>query len=365
MSTSPQGWPPPQQPYPPVPPPPGAPRPAATTSGLAIASLVTGIVCLVPPLGLVLGAIALASIKRKGQSGKGLAIAGMALSLISTILVAVGFATGAFEDVADGARKVKEEVGSTNSAFSLRTGDCFDQPGGAVTEKEVMTVKSVDCAKPHDAEVTGAFQLTGGSAFPGLPAIEKQADERCAEISEQYSLDSWAVPENAVTYYYHPTEESWRELKDRTVTCAFAAEKGKLTGSLRADATTLDPDQVAYLKAMNALDTALLAAPEADPEKDLAANVAWAGTVDRAIGGTIARLKGHTFPGASAAPVADVVKELEKARKHWEKAARSPDADTFWTHYEPGWDALPLDLGKDARAALKLSTKAPVEEPAG
>ncbi|OEJ97951.1 hypothetical protein J116_008925 [Streptomyces thermolilacinus SPC6] len=348
-----------------MPPPPGAPRPAATTSGLAIASLVTGVVCLVPPLGLVLGAIALASIKRKGQSGKGLAVAGMVLSLISTLLVAVGFATGAFKDLADGARKVREDVASTNSAFSLRTGDCFNQPGGAVTEKEVMTVKSVDCAKPHDAEVTGAFQLSGDGAFPGLPAIERQADERCMKIGEQYSLDSWAVPDNAVTYYYLPTEQSWRELKDRTVTCAFAAEKGTLTGSLRADATTLDADQVAYLKAMNALDAALIAAPEADPEKDLAANVTWAGTVDQAIEGTIARLKGHTFPGASAEPVADVVKELEKAREHWEKAARSPDADTFWTHYEPGWDALPLDLGKDARAALKLSTKAPVEEPAG
>ncbi|CAL9305128.1 DUF4190 domain-containing protein [Streptomyces sp. SudanB25_2051] len=360
MSSSPQGWPAPQQPYPPVPPPPGAPQPSPTTSGLAIASLITGIVCLVPPLGLVLGAFALASIKRKGQNGKGLAIAGMILSLISTLLVAAGFATGAFKDFADGARKVQEEVASTDSAFALRTGDCFNQPGGAVSEKEVMTVKSVDCAKPHDAEVTGSFKLADG-AYPGVPAIEKQAEDRCLTISEQYSLDSWAVPENAVTFYYHPTEDSWKLQKDRTVTCAFAAEKGKLTGSLRADATTLDADQVAYLKAMNALDAALFAEPEADPEEDLDANVTWAGSVEEALDGTIAQLKGHTFPGASAAPVAEVVKELEKARKHWAKAAASKDSDTFWTHYEPGYDALPLDLGKDARAALKLSTKAPVE----
>ncbi|MFV2117541.1 DUF4190 domain-containing protein [Streptomyces sp. Act-28] len=360
MSSSPQGWPAPQQPYPPVPPPPGAPHPSATTNGLAIASLVTGIVCLVPPLGLVLGAIAWGQIGRKGQRGKGLAVAGMILSLVSTLLVAVGFATGGFKEFVDGARKVREEAANTDSAFSLRVGDCFNQPGGTAAEQEVETIRSVDCAKPHDAEVTGAFELTG-SAYPGVPAIEKQAEERCLEIGEQYSLDPWAVPENAVTFYYHPTEDSWRLVKDRTVTCAFAAESGKLTGSLRADAGTLDAHQVAYLKAMNSLDATLLAEPEGDPETALDANVAWAGTVEKALGGSIARLKGHAFPGASAEPVADVVKELEKARGHWAKAARATDADTFWTHYEPGYEALPLDLGKDARAALKLSTKAPVE----
>lgn len=361
MSSSPQGWPAPQQPYPPVPPPPGAPHPSATTNGLAIASLVTGIVCLVPPLGLVLGAVALGQIKRKGQRGKGLAVAGMVLSLISTLLAAVGFAAGGFKEFVDGARKVQEDVASTDSAFSLRTGDCFNQPGGTVDQREVETIKSVGCAKPHDAEVTGAFQLTG-STYPGVPAIEKQAEERCLKISEQYSLDSWAVPENAVTFYYHPTEDSWRRVKDRTVTCAFAAEKGKLTGSLRADATTLDAGQVAYLKAMNSLDAVLVAEPEDDPETALDANVAWAGSLEKALDGSIAQLEGHTFPGASAQPVADVVKELEKARKHWAKAAEASDADTFWTHYEPGYDALPLDLGKEARAALKLSTKAPVEQ---
>ncbi|AOT60848.1 MULTISPECIES: DUF4190 domain-containing protein [Streptomyces] len=366
MSSSPQGWPAPQppQPHPPVPPAYGAPQPPATTNGLAVASLVTGIVCLVPPLGLVLGALALPAIRRKGQRGKGLAVAGMALSLVSTLLVAAGFATGAFSELADGARKVKDEVASTDSAFSLRTGDCFDQPGGATAETEVMTVKDVDCAKPHDAEVTGAFQLTG-DAYPGVPAIEKQAEERCLTIGERYSLDHWAVPENAVTFYYHPTEDSWKLQKDRTVTCAYAAEKGKLTGSLRADATTLDAHQLAYLTAVNAVEAVLLKEPEADPDADFDANTAWAGSVAKALDGAAGRLKGHTFPGASAAPVADVVTSLEKARGHWRKAADAVDADAFWTHYEPGYDALPLDLGKDARAALKLSTKAPEPEPAG
>jgi hypothetical protein len=343
-----------------VPPTPGAPLPSANTNGLAITSLITGVVCLVPPLGMILGAIALRQIKRRGERGKGLAIAGIVLSLVSTLLVAAGFATGAFRDALDGARKVKEEVASSSSAFSLRTGDCFDQPGGTATEQEVERVKSVDCAKPHDAEVAGSFQLTG-SAYPGVPAIEKLAEERCLTIGEKYSQDSWAVPDNAVTFYYHPTEESWRQVKDRTVTCAFAAEKGKLTGSLRADGTTLTADQLTYLEALNAVDAALAEEPEGDPEADLDGNTAWAGELEKTLGASAARLKGHTFSGAAAQPVADAVKELEKARKHWAKAADAADADTFWEHYEPGYDALPLGFGKEARAALGLSTKAPVE----
>ncbi|MCP9962047.1 DUF4190 domain-containing protein [Streptomyces somaliensis] len=363
MSPPPQGRPAPQWPRPPVPPAARGAPPPATTDGLAVASLVTGVVCLVPPLGLVLGAVALGRIRRGGRGGRGLAVAGMVLSLVSTLLVAAGFTTGAFGKLVDGVRGVQEDIAGADSAFGLRTGDCFDQPGGAADQQEVDTVRSVDCAEPHDAEVTGAFELTGG-AYPGVPAIEKQAEERCAEVGERYSLDSWAVPENAMTFYHHPTEESWRRIGDRTVTCAFAAQEGKLTGSLRADATTLDTHQLAYLKAVNPLDAVLVAEPEDDPETALGANVAWAGAVERALGGSIARLEGHAFPGASARPVADVVKELEKARGHWARAAEAPDADTFWTHYEPGHGALPLDLGKEARAALGLSTEAPAE-PAG
>lgn len=81
-------------PTPPVPPPP--------TSGLAIASLMLGIlglfVCVVPSLiGLVLGIAALVQIKRNSRTlcGQGVAVAGMAVSafslLVGLIVVAIAF----------------------------------------------------------------------------------------------------------------------------------------------------------------------------------------------------------------------------------------------------------------------------------
>ena len=48
----------------------------APVNGVAIASLVLGLLCFLPAVGLILGIIALVQIKKRGERGKGLAIAG-------------------------------------------------------------------------------------------------------------------------------------------------------------------------------------------------------------------------------------------------------------------------------------------------
>jgi len=84
-----------QQPYPSAPPPGyGYPQPTQQGNGLAIASLVCGIIGLLifgvilGPLAVIFGAIALQRAKR-GASGKGMAIAGLVLGLIATILAII------------------------------------------------------------------------------------------------------------------------------------------------------------------------------------------------------------------------------------------------------------------------------------
>jgi hypothetical protein len=69
------------------------------TSGLAIASLVLGIcgfLCVTPFVGLPLGLAALSKIKRTGQPGKGMAIAGIVLSSLWILLMILLLATGNF-----------------------------------------------------------------------------------------------------------------------------------------------------------------------------------------------------------------------------------------------------------------------------
>ena len=97
--------------YPPPPPPyPGPYDPylgyqAQQTNGLAVASLVTSIAgvlfgiplaifCyvgwLIPVVGAIMGAIALGQIKQRGQQGRGLAIAGIAIGVATAALLVLG-----------------------------------------------------------------------------------------------------------------------------------------------------------------------------------------------------------------------------------------------------------------------------------
>jgi hypothetical protein len=107
------GAPPPQPAYGTPPPQPqyGAPQypqqpPSRGTNALAIASLIIAILCF-PPLGLILGIVALRQIKRTGEEGRGLALAGVWVGAIFTVIgaiviaVAVGVAIWAVDKADD------------------------------------------------------------------------------------------------------------------------------------------------------------------------------------------------------------------------------------------------------------------------
>lgn len=92
-----QAQPPPPRGYWPQPPAPGL-MPAARTNGLAIASLVLGVLWLFwlgSLAGLILGLIALRQIKRRNQGGRGLAIAGVVLSILWLLGFVVAVIIGA------------------------------------------------------------------------------------------------------------------------------------------------------------------------------------------------------------------------------------------------------------------------------
>ncbi len=65
----------------------GYAQPQPPANGLAIAALVCGFV--IAPLGIILGAIALSQIKKSHESGKGFAIAGIAVGTVVTLFFAL------------------------------------------------------------------------------------------------------------------------------------------------------------------------------------------------------------------------------------------------------------------------------------
>ncbi|MER8047047.1 DUF4190 domain-containing protein [Streptomyces sp. NPDC094032] len=328
----------------------GEPRPG--TNGLAVASFVSGIVCCLPPLGLILGLVALPQIKKKGQKGKGFAIAGISLSAVSCLLIALGFATGGFNSFWEGFKRGMDEAGSSKSALSLRKGECFNVPGAM--ESYTASVDIVDCAKPHEGEVTGNFKITGHDKWPGEKALDGLAEERCQQINDAYTLDKWAVPDDVWTYYYLPSSLSWKG-GDRTVTCTYGTDKKRFSGSLRRDGLTLNADQHAFLLAVNAIDAAVMKEPEEDVDADLAGNKTWAREVLSTVTRESQGLRTRGWPSTATPSVTELAGKLDAAGKKWRKLAEATDAETFWAEYDKAYDALDPTIESEARRALGLA----------
>ncbi|MFB9464297.1 DUF4190 domain-containing protein [Streptomyces cinereospinus] len=333
-------------------PPPGLPP----VNGVAIAALVLGILCFLPAVGLVLGLIALRQIRRRGERGKGMAVAGAALSAVGLVLLTLSVSTGAVSD----AWRDFEESARESAVVSPDKGECFDSPSGSL-EGETYDVDVVPCSGRHDGEVFAAVTLPDGD-FPGDAHVTEVADDRCYALRGDYALDSWALPDDVDVYYLTPTRESW-SIGDREITCLFGNtdENGSLTGSLRNDAATLDADQVAYLEALRAVEAVLDEEPEAFPDEDLAANQAWAREVHDVLAEQGAALDAHPWPAGAERPLAELVAELAASRQEWAAAADAGDADTFYVHYDEGYGFYDGPATVAARAALGLDTTPPAD----
>ncbi|MFI9821724.1 DUF4190 domain-containing protein [Streptomyces sp. NPDC052013] len=336
---------------------PYGPRPPAAVNGVAIASLVLGVLCFLPAVGLVLGLIALRQIRRRGERGRGMAVAGSVLSSVGLALWVVSLSTGVAADVwqgfKDGAR--------ADSVLALRKGDCFNSPGGL--EGWATEATTVPCARAHDGEVFAVLTRPDG-AYPGDDRLTDLADERCYALQDAYVMDSWALPDDVAVYYLVPSRQSWR-YGDREITCVFGHQdaKTRLTGSLRRDESTLDPHQVTYLEAAQVLNTAMEKAPVAEPsDEELADHTEWAREVADALAEQTGMLRAHRWPGDARRPVAELAGELEKAEEEWTAAAEATDLDTYYDHYDKGWDLLDARKSVTARKALGLATTPPEAE---
>ncbi|MET9504592.1 DUF4190 domain-containing protein [Streptomyces sp. NPDC006622] len=329
----------------------------APVNGIAIAALVLGVLCFLPAVGLVLGVIALVQIRKRGERGTGMAIGGAVLSSLGLALWVLMLATGGGSSFWEG---FKEGV-SSNSSLSLVQGDCFDVPGDSIDE-DVYDVDTVDCAGAHEGEVFGTVRLSGGS-YPGDDYLADEAEDKCYTLETRYTMDTWTLTDEIDVYHLTPTRESW-EWGDHQIVCVFAHTDGqsRLTGSLRSDATTLTADQLAFLKAVNAVDDALYEEPEDYAEEDLEANKAWAGDVAEATAEQAGALDGHTWQAGARQPVAALVKDMAKAGKAWTAASTAADVDTFYEHYDTAYAHVDGAATVTARKALGLATTPPTYE---
>ncbi|MGW6872517.1 DUF4190 domain-containing protein [Streptomyces xanthophaeus] len=348
-------WPPPSPP-PAWGPPPGYGRPAAL-NGFALASLLVGLLCL-PPLGIVFAVVALVQIARKGERGKALAIVGLVVSVLMTgvLGLAADRVGTAVRDRFDGAGRYGAADGELTPIEDLRTGDCFNVPGGHLMTDRPRTY-AVDCAQDHHAEVTSAGSFDPGG-LPGSDEAQREADEQCWRAQDAYAMDTWALPEGAETFSYAPTRETW-STGDRHLLCVIGTTQHEQRGSLRRDGGVLTQEQMSFLKAANEVEFALSGAPEEDPGDALAEHQAWARHVYGALGEEVRLLeRDRGLPGLEKAADAQL-KELGAARTAWLRASQArtgTDFDRYWTMAE---DATRAKTEQALRGAYGLSTKIP------
>ncbi|MDX3214879.1 DUF4190 domain-containing protein [Streptomyces sp. ME02-6991-2B] len=349
--------PPPYPSYPHQPALPPAPQ-RAPLNGLAVAALVAGLLCMVPVVGVVLGAIALVQIRRTGARGKGMAVTGLVLSAVGTLLGAVVLAGGTAAIVKGFKEGVSLGARDDDGAF-LRRGACVDDGTGTAP---VTGVKPVPCTWQHTAEVVGTFRMPGAGGYPGDTVVRKDAVDRCMRLADGYAMDSWAVPADVDVYYYAPDRDAWND-GGRAVICLLRKENGTLTNSLRNDA--MDAHQFAYLKAANVHNEAMAMGPEEENvEEDLEGYRAWAGEVAVALDTQIRTLEAHQWPAGTAEPVAALVAEVRKARVEWAEAAAATDVDAFYKHYEAADSHNGYEEAVSARSALGLATTDAAANPA-
>ncbi|MBT2456553.1 DUF4190 domain-containing protein [Streptomyces sp. ISL-86] len=332
-------------------------RPQPALNGFALASLLSGLLCF-PPLGIAFGIAALVQIAKRGDRGKALAIVGLVVSLVLTVSVtlAVSQYGQRFFDRLDTMRQFEHTEGEFTDIDEMRAGDCFNVPGGDLLDESRFVYK-VGCAEVHDGEVTSSALLDDG-AFPGGEQMEENATRTCWKAMDEYAMDAWVLPSYADMFHFSPSRDSWRE-GDRRLLCVIGTAEKEHRGSLRNDAGMLTPEQVTFLRAMNAADHAMLNSPDEEVDETLPEYRAWARKVDEALGAEAKVLEGvKDRPDVGVAARAQL-KEVEAARKAWREASRATNPERFDAAWERAADALSVDTEKALRGAYKLSTTVP------
>jgi hypothetical protein len=205
-------------------------------NGLAIAALCCGIAGFIPLVGviaIVLGVVALHQLRAGFQRGRGMAVTGIVLGALTTLLwtafIVIVVATGVADETqgstaAQGAGPGAGQVTGQAQVFvdKLKAGDCFS--GGKKDQIDLVT--AIPCSKPHESQVVAIIQLPDGP-YPGESAVTSEAEKGCTDQADPLLTDE-AYNDLAPSYIY-PDADTWRG--DRSVLCLVEAPSGTTTGS--------------------------------------------------------------------------------------------------------------------------------------
>jgi Septum formation len=150
-------------------------------------------------ISVVCGIVGLKKAK-EGQGGRGLANAGLVLSVlwVGVAVIAVIFFVVLDKD--------------TVTATDVKVGDCLTE---IPDDTRVLTVQTVECEETHAGEVFAVLLMPEGD-LPSQAAIDTYAD-KCSPKLASYSPAAMEI-DSVQMYVLYPTEGTWAQ-GDRAVTC--------------------------------------------------------------------------------------------------------------------------------------------------
>lgn len=195
----------------------GAYNTGAKRSGMAVASLVLGIIGLIACflvlpsiLAIVFAFVAFGAIKRSPQTvgGKGLATAGLVTGIVGLL---VGGAVIAIAVTSDDVQESIEDATATGYE-GIDVGDCVSIPDGSV----ILGLNERPCDEPHEGEVFVVDSLPDGR-FPGEDEVSEEVEGRCIDAYEPYVGIDYDSSRYDV-YIVYPRKGNW-EADDRGYLC--------------------------------------------------------------------------------------------------------------------------------------------------
>ena len=130
--------------------------------------------------------------------------------------------------------------GGDVGVFSLRVGDCFDDPPGVLLPDvtEVDEVDAIPCAESHDNEVyaIGDHPAADDVPYPGDEAIQTFGLGYCLSEFERYVGRAYETSRLDLSFIF-PLEDGWERDDDRELVCfLYDLNFAKLTGSMKGTA---------------------------------------------------------------------------------------------------------------------------------
>lgn len=286
-------------------------------SGYAVLAFIFGLLGGLP--GLVFGIAALVKIKRTGQRGRGLAIAGLVFTGAWAMVLVLVFAFVVYRN------------DRTADLRAVQVGQCLSgpRPGAQLDPRSMMPVP---CTQPHAAEMIGSvFSFTrtdNPTAYPGPIVLAQWADSGCREVARTYVLDPLSLPPDARVRWYLPTAVEWPGV-GQSIPCFLASDGAPLTRSVRLDAAMVSADQLRFLMAVGEFH---LLADRVDALRTNGSSASLPAAVEQASDAHARmryRLRVGPWPDQVQPAVDRLLDGLEAAGPLWENAAQAATHDNL------------------------------------